>query len=84
MTLGQFYVKNHKWDFAAFYTFWAVFDENIFTISLGLITLVRRRFYETVEINRIAEITLLFSKPSSFYTIHPNLCLFLFSVKFQR
>ena len=34
---------------------------------------VRRRFYETGEINRIAEITLVFSKVISFYRIDPNL-----------
>ena len=34
---------------------------------------MRRWFYETVEINRIAETTLVFSKPLLFYTIDSNL-----------
>ena len=35
---NQFFVKNRNQAFPAFQTLWAIFDENVFTISFGRIT----------------------------------------------
>ena len=71
--MGQFFAKIVSGLLPRFRSFEPFFDENVFTISFGRITFNATLVLKTVEINRTAEITLVFYKPLLFYTVDSNI-----------